>query len=122
MPSPCAVAPLIPPGYKVPADGSGAELLPWSWAEERLVSARSYWICTTRADGRPHAMPVWGVWLDGGLWFSTGRSSQKARNLARSAAVVVHPESARRRCDPSSYVTAQAVVSRPGRRLATSPA
>jgi hypothetical protein len=27
-------------------------------------------------------MPVWGVWLDGGLWFSSGLRSRKARNLA----------------------------------------
>ena len=27
-------------------------------------------------------MPVWGVWLDGRLWFSSGMRSRKARNLA----------------------------------------
>ena len=92
-PAPRAERPLIPAGYGVPADGSGGELLPWSWAEERLVAARNYWICTTRPDGRPHAMPVWGVWLEGRLWFSTGPTTQKARNLAASPAVVVHLES-----------------------------
>ena len=25
-----------------------------------------------RSDGRPHTRPVWGVWLDGAFWFSTG--------------------------------------------------
>jgi hypothetical protein len=93
MPEPRAARPLIPRGYGVPADASGAELLPWSWASERLADARSYWLCTTRADGRPHAMPVWAVWLDDALWFSTGRESQKSRNLARDARCVVHLES-----------------------------
>jgi len=93
VPAPRAARPLIPAGYGVPADGSGGDLLPWSWAEERLVAARNYWICTTRPDGRPHAMPVWGLWLDGRLWFSSGAATQKARNLAASAAVVVHLES-----------------------------
>jgi len=90
---PRPTAPLIPAGYGVPTDGSGGERLPWSWAVERLEAARNYWICTTRMDGRPHASPVWGLWLDEGVWFSTGRTTVKARNLARSPAVVVHLES-----------------------------
>ncbi len=85
--------PRIPAGYGVPTDASGAERLPWSWAVERLEAARNYWICTTRADGRPHAAPVWGLWLDDAVWFSTGRSSQKGRNLARDPRVVIHLES-----------------------------
>jgi PPOX class probable F420-dependent enzyme len=83
-------APRIPPGYQVPADASGAERLPWAWAAERLDAARSYWICTTRADGRPHAAPVWGLWLDDALWFSTSPDSQKGRNLARSPTAIAH--------------------------------
>ena len=53
------------PGYGVsgPADGTG--LLPWSWAEERLSRSHDYVLATVRPDGHPHAMPVWGVWLDG---------------------------------------------------------
>ena len=39
-------------------------LLPWSWALDRLSQARNYWIATTRADGRPHSRPVWGVLVD----------------------------------------------------------
>ena len=93
MAEPRATAPRIPAGYGVPTDGSGGDLLPWSWAVERLEAARNYWICTTRADGRPHAAPVWGLWLDDAVWFSTGRSTQKARNLERSPAIVVHLES-----------------------------
>jgi len=27
-------------------------------------------------------MPVWGVWMDDALWFSSSRASRKARNLA----------------------------------------
>jgi hypothetical protein len=90
---PTPTAPQIPAGYGTPADGSGSELLPWSWALERLEAARNYWICSTRADGRPHAAPVWGLWLDDVFWFSTGRTTLKARNLARNSAVVVHLES-----------------------------
>lgn len=68
--------------------------LAWSHAEKRLAGARNYWIATTRPDGRPHAAPVWGVWVEGGLYFGTGRSSVKGRNLAHSPELVVHLESA----------------------------
>jgi hypothetical protein len=90
---PRPTAPRIPAAYGVPTDGSGGERLPWSWAVERLEAARNYWICTTRADGRPHAVPVWGLWLDDGVWFATGRTTLKARNLARNPSIVVHLES-----------------------------
>src|SRR5689334_4298398 len=66
-------------------------VLPWSWAVERLARARHYWIATTRADGRPHARPVWAVWVDGSVCFSTG--SIAARNLERSPEISVHVES-----------------------------
>ena len=93
MAAPTPTAPRMPRGYGVPTDASGAELVPWSWAVDRLTSARNYWLCTTRADGRPHAAPVWGVWLDDAVWFSTDPASQKGRNLARSPEAVVHLES-----------------------------
>ena len=93
MREPTATAPRMPTGYGAPADGSGGALLPWSWAVERLERAHNYWICTTRADGRPHAVPVWGLWLEDAFWFSTGRTSAKGRNLVRNPAIVVHLES-----------------------------
>jgi PPOX class probable F420-dependent enzyme len=69
------------PGYGVvgPADGRG--LLPWSWAEERLAASHDYWVSTRRPDGWPHIMPVWGVWHDSSLWFSSSGRSRKTRNL-----------------------------------------
>lgn len=73
-----------------PADGSA---LPWSDVVGWLTKARSYWVCTTRADGRPHAMPVWGLWMDDAVWFSTDPTSIKGRNLAARPDVVIHLES-----------------------------
>jgi PPOX class probable F420-dependent enzyme len=77
----------------LPRDGSGGERLPWSWAVEQLTAARNYWICTTRRDGRPHAMPVWGIWQEDAVWFSTDPTSAKGRNMARDPRIVVHLES-----------------------------
>lgn len=71
------------PGYGTAGPDEGGGLLPWSWAEERLTRSHDYWLATVRPDGRPHVMPVWGVWLDGALWFSSALPSRKARNLAQ---------------------------------------
>ena len=82
------------PGYGIePAEGRKG-LLPWSWAEARLAAAHNYWVATARPDGRPHVMAVWGVWLDGAFYFSTGRDSRKARNLAADPRCVVCTERA----------------------------
>lgn len=70
------------PGYGIREAGEGTGLLPWSWARDRLARSHDYWVATTRPDGHPHLMPVWGVWLDEALWFSCSRASRKARNLA----------------------------------------
>jgi hypothetical protein len=81
------------PGYDF-ARGPDAGKLPWSWARERLERARNYWLSTVSADGRPHAMPVWGVWHDERFFFSASPASRRIRNLARSPGVVVTTESA----------------------------
>jgi Pyridoxamine 5'-phosphate oxidase len=78
-------------GYGVPESEEG--MLPWGWAVERLEQARNYWVATTRPDGRPHAMPVWGVWLGDAFFFGSGRSSAKSRNLDANPEIVVHLES-----------------------------
>jgi len=92
-PEPKASRPHMP-GYGIVAANKGRGLLPWSWAAERLSKAHNYWIATTRPDGRPHAMAVWGVWFDGAFYFSTGRKSRKARNLAKNPRCVVCTERA----------------------------
>ncbi|HRL11193.1 MAG TPA: pyridoxamine 5'-phosphate oxidase family protein [Aggregatilineales bacterium] len=68
-------------------------LMSWAWAEERLTQARNYWISSTRPDGRPHAAPVWGIWLNGALYFGSDPGSRKARNLEANPNAVMHLES-----------------------------
>jgi general stress protein 26 len=69
------------------------QYLPFRHAEDRLTKSRNYWICTSRPDGRPHSIPVWGFWVDGALYFGTARASRKARNLAHNPAVSIHLDS-----------------------------
>ena len=82
------------PGYGVRPAGEGTGLLPWSWAEERLVSSRNYWVTTVWPDGRPHLMPVWGMWHEDSFWFSSSKPSRKARNLTADPRCMVATEDA----------------------------
>jgi hypothetical protein len=82
------------PGYGIVGPTQGSGLLPWAWAEQRLVASRNYWVATRWPDGRPHAMPVWGVWHGGAFWFSSSRRSRKTRNLAADSRCVVTTEHA----------------------------
>ena len=79
------------PGYGILGENEGRGLLPWSWAQKRLERGWNYWLVTARPDGRPHMMPVWGLWWDGAFWFSTGEKTVKARNLAANPNCVVAP-------------------------------
>lgn len=69
------------------------DVLPWTWAEERLVASRNYWVTTVSGQGRPHSMPVWGVWLVDRerFWFSCAGTARKARNLRAVPSIVVAP-------------------------------
>jgi general stress protein 26 len=78
------------PGYGISEAKKG--ILPWSWARRRLENNRNYWISTVRPDGRPHAMPVWGLWHKERLFFSTAITSVKARNLLASPACTATTE------------------------------
>ena len=52
-----------------------------------LVRARTATLATVRADGRPHAAPIWFD-LDGDiLVFTTGESTVKGRNMRRDPRV-----------------------------------
>jgi nitroimidazol reductase NimA-like FMN-containing flavoprotein (pyridoxamine 5'-phosphate oxidase superfamily) len=59
---------------------------PTTWAEARvqLENAEVYWLSTVRPDGRPHVTPLLSVWVDDALYFCTGASERKAKNLAQN--------------------------------------
>lgn len=82
------------PGYGILGPDEGSGLLPWSWAEERLAASPNYWVATVWPDGRPHAMPVWGVWHEGALWFSSSLGARKIRNLRSEPRCVVTTQDA----------------------------
>jgi hypothetical protein len=85
MAEPVADRPDMPEGYLEAAP------LPWRWAEEQLVDARNYWVTTIGPQGRPHVRPVWAVWLDDSVQFSTG--ARHGTNIARDQRVTVNLDS-----------------------------
>ena len=82
------------PGYGLLGPTEGRGLLAWEWAHERLVASHDFWLATSRPDGRPHLMPVWGVWDGDGLWFSSSNGSRRARHLDAAPACVVTTDDA----------------------------
>ncbi|MEX2080227.1 MAG: pyridoxamine 5'-phosphate oxidase family protein [Dehalococcoidia bacterium] len=91
-PEPRISRPAMVPGYGLPTELPD-HIPPWPKVESELEGARNYWVCTVSPGGRAHAMPVWGVWFDGALLFSTDPESRKARNIAANPEVVIHLES-----------------------------
>jgi hypothetical protein len=65
----------------------------WQSIAERIRISRNYWICSVSPDGSPHALPVWGIWLDNELYFVTKRASKKGQNLLANPKVAIHLES-----------------------------
>ncbi|HSM57378.1 MAG TPA: pyridoxamine 5'-phosphate oxidase family protein [Candidatus Sulfomarinibacteraceae bacterium] len=88
---PRADRPVMPADYGVPDHDEN--LLPWSHARERLQQSQNYWISTVRANGSPHATPIWAVWLDDKLYFDGSPETQRGKNLARDPRIVAHLES-----------------------------
>lgn len=53
----------------------------WRAIEARLSREMTIWLATVRADGRPHLVPLWFIWLDGQLFICTGSETQKFVNM-----------------------------------------
>ena len=68
-------------------------LLSWQEVEQRLVTAKNYWLGSVHPDQRPHAVPVWGVWLQGRFYFDGSPQTRHARNIFNNPAIGVHLES-----------------------------
>jgi pyridoxine/pyridoxamine 5'-phosphate oxidase len=70
----------------------GSKPIPWSRAVKQLDSAAertTFWLATTRPDGRPHVAAVGALWVDGTIYFVSGPGTRKSRNLAQNPRCVV---------------------------------
>jgi Pyridoxamine 5'-phosphate oxidase len=67
----------------------GSPPIPWSRAQKLLDAGDvppSWWLATTRPDGRPHLTAVGALWADGKVYFVTGPGT---RNLAKNPSCVL---------------------------------
>lgn len=83
--------PTLPDGYGLPETADGQ--LTWEQVEPRLRDAMHYWLGSVRPDGRPHAVPRWGVWLDGQFWYDGAPTTRHTRNVEANPAVTLTLES-----------------------------
>jgi pyridoxamine 5'-phosphate oxidase-like protein len=69
----------------------GAKPIPWSRALKQLGSSTqgTYWLATTKPDGRPHVAAVGALWVDEKIYFVSGARTRKSRNLAANPSCVV---------------------------------
>ena len=67
----------------------GAQPTEWNDGRHQLAEAEIYWLSTVRPDGRPHVTPLIAVWLDDALFFCTGPTERKARNLLQNQNCII---------------------------------
>ena len=64
--------------------------LDWSRARTQIVSQTgpdvTYFLCTTRPDGRPHVAGVGALWFEGDLFVVSGDQTRKSKNLQANPA------------------------------------
>ena len=87
----------------MPAEyGSPSRLVPWADVDRKLAEAEHYWLATVRTDGRPHVVPVDGLWLGARLRFGGVETTVWQRNMRHDPRVTVHLDDERRTVTPSS--------------------
>jgi hypothetical protein len=101
----------------------GSDPLEWSRARDALVATserpRTWFLGTTRPDGRAHAAAFGAAWHEGDLYFTANADTRKARNLAQNPACtvsvgldgidVVLEGEARRTTDPQTLAAVVAI-------------
>jgi hypothetical protein len=75
-------------------DRYGSAALPWPRALDALAAPPpgpelTFFLGTSRPDGRPHAAGVGALWDEGELYFTSGPGARKARNLAANPACTI---------------------------------
>ncbi len=80
MATPTRDRPSLPAGY---ISSAPKGMLTWTAVKRILTTFRYLWLATTDADGGPHLVQQWGVWIDDVLYFEGSDRTRWARNLAR---------------------------------------
>ncbi|MEE4025782.1 pyridoxamine 5'-phosphate oxidase family protein [Gordonia sp. PKS22-38] len=91
VPDPVVDRPRFPDGYGVGDDLEGTRT--WASVEARLVESKHYWLTSVRPDGTPHAVPRWGVWVDGRFFYDGAPTTRHTRNVEANPACTLNLES-----------------------------
>ena len=75
-------------GYKMPATSD--HLVSWAFVSGQMSQARHYWISTVFPDGRPHVVPVWGIWHQNRLHFEGSMQTAWGQNIQKNHHIAVH--------------------------------
>jgi hypothetical protein len=75
--------------------GTPSGTLDWEPVQAKLTDARVYWLATVRPDGRPHVVPLDGLWRNDRWYFGGSPETVKHRNLQAEPRVAVHLEDGR---------------------------
>ena len=91
----------FPPGY-----GRATRTLAWDEVRARLAAAPAYWLSTVRSDGRPHVVPLDGIWVDDVWWYGGSPETVHIRTIGSNPRAVMHLP------DPMQAVIVEGVVRR----------
>jgi nitroimidazol reductase NimA-like FMN-containing flavoprotein (pyridoxamine 5'-phosphate oxidase superfamily) len=82
------------PDYGIETSEKG--ILEWDFVEKELLDSKQYWLSTVTPEGKPHAIPIWGVWFNTIFYFGGGPKTKNRKNLEKNPNIVVHTESGAR--------------------------
>ena len=89
MTQPKITRPLFPEGYV----DKPKKYLSWDQVARKLTDAISYWICSVRPNGRPHAVPKWAVFVEDKIYYDGSPETRHAKNISKNPYVSLHLES-----------------------------
>jgi hypothetical protein len=101
VPMPTATRLRFPSGY-----GKATRTIPWEEVRSRLEAAPAYWLSTARPDGRPHVVPVDGIWVDDVWWYGGAPETVHIRTVESNPQAVMHLP------DPMQAVIVEGLVRR----------
>ena len=65
-------------------------LVSWDFVSEQMSRSRHYWISTLFPDGRPHVVPVWGIWYENRFHFEGSLQTAWGQNILKNPQIAVH--------------------------------
>jgi hypothetical protein len=75
----------FPKGY-----GRPKKPLEWATVRAELERAKQYWLATTRSNGRPHVVPLDGIWVDDVWYYGGAEDTVHRRTVEANPNAVLH--------------------------------